>query len=218
MQQNILRTSEVAKIFFIYNDGRGLKKKQLVKLQYMDTKRCYFCLKNVKDFNKPKWRTKADIFVYTSDGIYHSQQIIRDASYTHGDILFEVDLPKTWNFKQMRAGTRKKISLPVTIKFTDEAILNSTTLDLSIGGFSFETNQILSNVHKALPASCKLEFPKDLIVNFPDATLETEIKFVRSKAIVDEYEKEGWHLYSFKFTKLSPDELMVLKTFLMKII
>ena len=217
MQQNILKTSEISKIYFNFVDGKGIKRKELVTVRYMDKNSCYFKGQLIANFNKPRWRAKADVIVYTSEGIYYTQQIIRDVTFSLNEILYKIDLPKTWNFKQLRAGSRKKVSLPVRVVFADEVCIDSETLDLSVGGFAFESGKNLTTVQKNFPAKCTIEFPNDAIINFPDSKLETEIKYVRQKEITDEYDKEGWHIYSFKFTKLSPDENMILKNFLLKI-
>lgn len=216
MQINIFNSKEISKIYFVYVDGKGIKKKELVKMRYMDDKHCYFYAKNTGVFNKPRWRTKATITVYTQDGIYITEQIIRDTSYRSDEIMFEVDIPKAWKFQQMRAGTRKKISLPINIEFSDGVSLDSTTYDISVGGFAIESSQLLNNVQKGFPAKCKIVFPKEAELSFPDGILETSIKFVRQKAIEDEYDKNGWHMYSFKFVNLAPNNLLVLKSYLMK--
>ena len=218
MQHNILRTFDIVKIYFSYKDGRGLNKKELVKVRYTDQKSAYFVGKIPANYAKPKWRTKAIISVYTLDGVYFTEQIIREVNCSLEELLYKVDLPKTWNFKQLRAGTRKRISLPFKIVFADEAVIQAKTFDLSIGGFSFECEKSnLTTVQKNFPAKCSIQFPNSAIINFPDGLFEATVKYVRQKAIVDEYDKEGYQVYSFKFLKITPDERMVLKNFLLKI-
>ena len=100
---------------------------------------------------------------------------------------------------------------------TENVTVEATTDEMSIGGFSITSNHQLTTVHKGFPANCCMCFPKDLIINFPDGKLETGIKFVRQRAITDEYDLDGYHVMSFKFTSLTPDQKMVLKTYLMKL-
>ena len=130
MQQNILKTSEISKSYFNFVDGKGIKRKELVTVRYMDKNSCYFKVQIIANFNKPRWRAKADVIVYTPEGLYYTQQIIRDVSFSLNEILYKIDLPKTWNFKQLRAGSRKKVSLPVRVVFADEVCIESETLDL----------------------------------------------------------------------------------------
>ncbi len=217
MQQEILKSGLISKIVFIYVNGVGLKKREVVTLGYMDKKYCYFKSSNTLNFHKPKWRTKADIIAYTPEGVYETKVIIRDATYSQSEILFEVDIPKTWNFKQLRAGSRKKVELPLKIKFPDSVEIEGTTKEMSIGGFSILAKHNLTSVQKSFPSVCNIQFPKELLINFPDGQLETEVKYVRHKAITDEYDLDGYSVISFKFLKLTEDQKMVLKSYLMKL-
>lgn len=217
MQQEILKSGLISKLIFLYQDGIGLKKKEQVTLKYMDSKYCYFQCLNTINFHKPKWRTKATIIAYTPEGVYESVVIIRDTSYSQNEILFEVDIPKNWSFQQMRAGSRKKVNLPVNIKFSDDVVIEAHTEDLSIGGLALVTNHKLTTVQKSFNADCTILFPKDLILNFPDGILKTDVKFVRQRFITDNYEQEGYSIVSFKFLKLTTDQAMILKSFLMKL-
>ena len=217
MQQNFLKSGLISKIAFIYVNGVGLKKKEVVTLRYMDKKHCYFYSSNTANFHKPKWRTKATIIAYTPEGVYESQVIIRDTSYSQNEILFEVDIPKTWSFKQLRVGTRKYVKLPLNITFADNVEIEGETKEISVGGFSFITKHNLTSVHKSFSSKCKIQFPKDAIINFPDGIMEAEVKYVRHKAITDNYEYDGFSIISFKFINLNSNQKMVLKTFLMKL-
>ena len=42
MQQNILKTSDITKIFLSFNDGKNYRRKEAVTVRYMDNKHCYF--------------------------------------------------------------------------------------------------------------------------------------------------------------------------------
>ena len=63
MQQNILRSSDVTKIYFTYTDGKGFNRKEEVTIKYMDKKSCYFVGATISNFSKPKWRAKAKIII-----------------------------------------------------------------------------------------------------------------------------------------------------------
>ena len=76
---------------------------------------------------------------------------------------------------------------------------------------------IILIVSAALSALGTFVFPKDLIMNFPDGTLEKDVLFVRKKSITDNFEYIDQNLYCFKFLNLTPDEKMILKNFLLKI-
>lgn len=182
----------------------------------MDNKSCYFVGPTIMNFTKPKWRAKTDIIVYTPDGVYSANVIIRETDFSLNNIFYKVDIPKTWKFIQLRTGSRKQISLPIKIKFNDGLEIEGKTFDLSIGGFSFISNQNLSTVHTRFGCNCQIQFPQDTTINFPNGLLETDAKYVRSKAIVDSYELEGHKLLCFKFVNLSPDYTMILKHFLLK--
>lgn len=217
MQHDILKSNLVTKIMFTYVDGIGLRKKEQVTLSYMDKKYCYFKSQNTINFHKPKWRTKANITVYTPEGVYETTLIIRDTSYSQHEILFEVDLPKTWSFKQLRAGTRKDVELPLYLRFSDGVEIEGNTREMSIGGFSFISNHTLTSVQKGFPAEVCIQLPKDLIINLPDGKLETQVKYVRHKALADNYEQSGFSAISFKFTNLTEEQKMVLKSYIMKL-
>lgn len=216
MEQNVLNATDVTKIYLIYQDGKGYKRREIVKLRYMDNKSSYFVGQTLINFMKPKWRAKADIVVYTPDGIYTSTVIIRDVTYAISELMYKLDIPKNWKFKQLRSGSRKVVNLPVEISFTDGLKIKGETFDLAQGGFSLLSTQELDTIHKRFPAKCKIQFPKEEIINFPDGLLEAETLFVRLKPIEKSYELRNHNKLCFKFLKLSSDELMVLKNFLLK--
>ena len=217
MQQNILKASNVTKIFLKYTDGKGYDRKEAVKLRYMDNKSCYFVGHVLANFTKPKWRAKAEIVIYTSDGIYSAVVILREVQFSLSNIMYKLDIPKSWKFTQLRSGTRKIFALPVRIKFNDELELSGETYDISVGGFSIISQQELSTIHTRFACTCSIQFPKDAIINFPDGILETDSMFVRQKSLKEGYDMEGQKLLCFKFKNLSPDNVMILKNFLMKI-
>lgn len=213
MQHNILRESNITKIYLIYTVQNGLKKKVNAKLRYMGDKECYFAGAVIPNFVKPKRKSPVDIFVYTTDGIYRATVKMLDTTLNLNEIMYQLEIPKTWNFTQLRQGSRKNVELPGSIKFNDGHEITFETFDLSIGGFSFLTEEKISTIYQRFSAIGTLEFPAELLLNYPDRKLVTEVKFVRNK---DDIEGEfGKTFYALKFVKLTPDESMILKNYLM---
>ena len=114
-------------------------------------------------------------------------------------------------------GSRKQVTLPVKLIFNDGLEIDAQTYDLSVGGFSFEGAHEFSTVQTRFACTCKIQFPADGVINFPDGLLQTDAKFVRQKIKKTGYNIEEDKLLCFKFINLSPDEKMILKNFLMKI-
>lgn len=215
MQNNILRDSNIAKIYIIYTLPNGIKKKVNVKFRYMGNKECYFAGAILPNFVKPKRKSPMEIIVYTSDGVYKANVKILDTSMSLNEIMYQAELPKTWAFTQLRQGSRKNISLPGSLKFNDGYEVQFETFDLSVGGFSFLTTEKISTIYQRFSAIGTLEFPAELIMNYPDRKLVTEVKFVRNK---DEIEGEfGKTFYALKFVQLTPDETMILKNYLLSL-
>ena len=133
------------------------------------------------------------------------------------NIFYKVDIPKNWKYTQLRKGTRKFVELPLNLKFNDGVELSGETYDLSVGGFSFNSIHDLSTVQKRFACNCKIKFPNEGIINFPDGELEVDAIFVRQKPILDDYDLRDHRRISFKFLNLSPDYELILKNFLMKI-
>lgn len=215
MQYNILRESEVTKIFLTYADG-GMKKKFAVKLRFMDLKECYFAVPLPANFRKPKIKTPVEINAFTPDGVYTAHVNIVDSSVSLTEVLFHVSVPKTWDFKQLRQSTRVQQALPLNIKYDDGFEISSNTFDFSIGGFSFVSEKNISSIYERLDCTVTVEMPSTLIVNFPDKKLITKAKYVRKKENFGEYGSDGT-LYAFRFIKLSADEQEILKAYLLNL-
>ena len=66
--------------------------------------------------------------------------------------------------------------------------IESTTYDLSTGGFSFEGFYDFSTMHTRFPCNCKITFPKDTEINFLNKTLAVDALFVRKKPVLTELE------------------------------
>lgn len=214
MQQNILRESNITKIYLIYVDN-GSRKKISVNLRFMDNKECYFSGSTQPNFVKPKKKIPAELHVFTSDGVYKTKVTLIDTNMSLREIVYEVSIPKNWDFIQLRKSSRKVVELPVNIKFNDGYEINIKTYDLSLGGISFFMKDSLSSIYKKVSGILTLELPKDNIINFPDGKMTVETKFVREKDLIEEH--YGEHFYIFKFVGLPPEAEMILKNFLIKL-
>ena len=215
MQQNILRESNITKIFLIYMNN-GSRKREDVTLRFMDNKECYFSSNtSFQAFNKPKKKTPAEINVFTPDGVYKTTVTIVDTNVSLTEILYQVSIPKTWDFIQMRASTRKRIELPIEIKFNDGFNIEAVSYDLSLGGVSFYCKEPLSSIYKKITGILTLKLPQNTIIDFPEGAMTVETKFVREKPGAEGH--YGQQLLIFKFLNIPAEEQIVLKNFLIKI-
>ena len=211
MQHNILRDSNVTKIYLIYVDN-GARKKINVKLRFMDANECYFAAPTPLNFKKPKRKIAAELKVYTTDGVYQSQIVLLDSNMSLSEVMYEVSIPSKWDFVQLRSSSRKEVELPVKIAFNDGFVIETKTYDLSLGGISFVSKKTFSSLYKKISGVLTLELPKDTIINFPDGSMTVETKFVR-EASLGEF---GEFLYSFKFCGVKPEDVEILKNFLLR--
>ena len=214
MQHNILRDSNVTKIYLIYVHN-GARKKETVSLRFMDNKECYFAAPTPVKFDKPKKKIPAELNVFTTDGVYKTKVTLIDTNMSLREVLYEVSIPKVWDFIQLRNSSRKLVELPVSIKFNDGFTINATTYDLSLGGISYYTKDTVSSIYKKISGILTLELPKDTLINFPDGKMTVETKFVREKSGDEDH--FGEQLVIFKFIGITPDDEMVLKNFLIKL-
>lgn len=213
MQTNILRGSNITKIYLIYTNSKKLKKRVNVKLRYMGDKECYFSGSIPVGFEKPKRKSPVELIVYTSDGIYNTTVKILDSNLNVNEVMYQLEIPKTWRFSQLRSGSRRVVALPGCLKFNDGTEISFETTDLSIGGFSFTTKEKIPSIYQRFSCICTLEFSKELIINFPDCKLETEVKFVRSKDSIDDNLDVSF--FALKFVNLADESKMILKNYLL---
>lgn len=202
MQNNIVNVREAIKICLEFTNSKKEYTKEKVIVRCTDNESYYFFGKVPMFFEKPKKKSKVNIILYTPDGIYKAETVFIDVDYSLEGILYELKPPKTWKFLQFRIGSRKKVKLPLKISFSDGYEIETVTEDLSIGGFSFIGKYDFSTSQAKFENVCKICFPEDSVVNFPDKVLEAKVVFVRKKAIEDDYERQGESLYCFKFVKL----------------
>lgn len=215
MRENILRETTITKIFLNYITDNGAKKKDLVSLKFMDSRECYFSAAVPANIQKPKRRSQAEIVVYTSDGVYKTTVTVNDANFSLSEIIYQTTVPQKWDFVQLRSSSRKHIFLKGNLKFNDGFEINFDTYDLAIGGLAFLSDDRVSSIYQRFTCILTLEFPSHLIMNFPDKKLITEAKIVREKENVEG--EFGKILYGVKFIKLTSDESLILKNYLLSV-
>ena len=215
MQQNILRDSNITKIYLIYVNKKRKKKRESVKLRFMDKNECYFVADVPPNFSKPKRKIPAELHVYTTDGVYKTKITLIDTNMSLEEVMYEVSIPKTWDFTQLRSSSRKLVKLPVIIKFNDGYEIEAETYDLATGGISFFSTEQISSIYKKISGILTLRLPKETIINFPDGQMRVETRFVREKTDIENH--FGETLYIFRFINMLPEDDMVLKNFLIKL-
>ena len=214
MQQNILRESNVTSIYIVYEE-HGIKKKYPVRLRFMDQKECYFSLLERNDFQKPKRKTDAALYVYTTDGIYDTKIVIFDCEMNINETFIQVSVPKEWRYTQLRNSTRKLAEMPVNIKYNDGYEINTTSYDISLGGVSFLSNEEIPAIYRKLPATLTLKLPSGQIMNFENGEMKTEAQFVRGKEITVDY--DNYTIYVYKFKNVKEADADILKYFIMRL-
>ena len=190
MQENILRDSLVTHIFLSYMEA-GKKQVVRVKLRFIDTRQAYFSAPPPINFVKPKRKTPAEIKVFTVDGVYKTDIFINDTQVNLTEVLFEVSVPKLWEYVQQRSSSRNRVSLPVKIKYNDGFEIETATFDIALGGIAFYSRDAISSIYKKLPAVERIE----------------------------EEDEEHFHqfLYSYKFVNLPKDAENTLRELLLQI-
>ncbi len=214
MQHNILRDSNITKIYLIYVEN-GSKKRFQVSLRFIDQKECYFATSTPVGFSKPKRKTPAEIKVYTQDGIYETEVSLLESQTSLREVLFEVSIPKNWKFTQLRQSSRKLVSLPFSIKYNDGFVIENQTYDLSLGGISFLSDKPIQSIYKKISCIVTIEMPKENIINFPDGKLVAEAKYCREIFDVEQFDEKTF--YAFKFVNLSAEDAEILKSYLLRL-
>lgn len=216
MQYNILRNGDITKIYLIYVNNMGVRKRENVSLRFMDSKESFFVTKSYSTFNKPKKKTPAELNVYTPDGVYKAKVSIMDSVVSLDEIMYTTTIPLVWDFVQLRKSTRKQVELPFKLKFNDGFEVEGMSFDLSLNGISFYSKANISSIYQRLSCILSLSLPSETIVNFVGGQLNVEAKYVRDKE--GEGEFFGQRYYVFKFYGLGYEDEMVLKNFLLKLV
>ena len=216
MQENILRDSLVTHIFLSYMEA-GKKQVVRVKLRVIDTRQAYCSAPPPINFVKPKRKTPDEIKVFTVDGVYKTDIFINDTQVNLTEVLFEVSVPKLWEYVQQRSSSRNRVSLPVKIKYNDGFEIETATFDIALGGIAFYSRDAISSIYKKLPAVLTMELPKSMWIKNPDCKIVVETCFVRER--IEEEDEEHFHqfLYSYKFVNLPKDAENTLRELLLQI-
>lgn len=215
MRYNILRDPLVNSIFISYKDHE-IKRVIEVRFRFMDTKQAYYSAPREKVFRKPKKKTEAVIKVYSIDGVYKTNVTINDSQYSLNDVLFEVSLPKLWEFDNLRSSARNRVSLEANIKYNDGFEINTNTYDLALGGIAFYSKEKLPEIYQKSPAILTLKFPTEMWLQNPDGQIVVETHFVRMKQEDDDETHFGSYLHCFKFINLPKDDQDLLRSFLIQ--
>ena len=205
MQENILRDSLVTHIFLSYMEA-GKKQVVRVKLRFIDTRQAYFSAPPPINFVKPKRKTPAEIKVFTVDGVYKTDIFINDTQVNLTEVLFEVSVPKLWEYVQQRSSSRNR-----------GFEIETATFDIALGGIAFYSRDAISSIYKKLPAVLTMELPKSMWIKNPDCKIVVETCFVRER--IEEEDEEHFHqfLYSYKFVNLPKDAENTLRELLLQI-
>lgn len=214
MNSNILGNNNTSKIILSYTE-HGISKKLDLMLKFMDNKECYFSMTNNHDFIPPKNKTKAQLIVYTSDGIFVSNVSILSTEIYQNEIQLNVSIPKKYDYIQCRASSRIIHELPISIKFNDGFEIGSMTYDLSLGGVTFMYDNEMPSIYKRLTGVLNIQFPPDLVQSFSDGKLVTESKYIRTTKIEDLNSTKK--LLAFKFVGMKNKDKETLKNYLIGI-
>lgn len=217
MLQNVLKYNDIKKICLNYVDGKKNEIKTEVFIKLLEDKACYFMGKTIANFSKPRWRAKVEIVVYTAEGLYSGIATIKETTFSLNNITYKTDLPKKWEFKQLRTSYRQIVKLPVNIVFEDGQNIESNTYDISSRGFSVISEESLSTMQTKFPCVCKIKFPKDYIENSEEEIFEQEALYTRQQTIKDNYELINKKKLCFKFVNLNPTNQILLKNLLSRI-
>ena len=214
MNTNILKNSNLSSIYMLYNEG-AYKRKFNVTLRYADTNECYLLASVLGNFTKPKKNTNAQLIAYTTDGVYNTDVKIVDTNVSiQQDIVFTVNLPKTWNYVQLRRSTRKECVFPFEIKFNDGHVIQGNTRDLSLGGISFITDKPIPEIYKKVNGVLSFKLPEQSQFIPLSSEIVTDVKFLRMPTVDDSEEK---FCYVYKFLTIQNDCMDAIKLFLINL-
>ncbi len=216
MRENILRETAATHVYLNYTRF-GTKQVHKLKLYFIDREYAYFASKKLQeDFVPLNKGTPAEILVYTVDGFYKTNVYINSTQQDTNEILFEVSIPKTWEFTQRRNGSRCNISMEVNIKYNDDFEINAITNDIALDGVSFYLKDKINVIYEKLPAIITVKLPSSCWIKNPSCKIYTETQFVRKRIEEDDKEHYQQYLYAYQFMKLSPEEKASLKELLLQ--
>ena len=207
MDFNILKRKNLIAIYLVYNDGSNKKIK--VDIHYLDAEGCYlqadFWNANI---NKPKDNFDAEILAYTANGVYVGKTKIIDSTITLQKVLFQVKIPKKWDFSQSRASVRKQIAIPFKIKYNDGYEINGESFDISSGGISFVKQEPILPLYKSFVAKIEIDLSNISISSISNKVIELDVKYLR------EIQSEQTITYVYKFLTIDSHNTNILEILL----
>ena len=215
MRNNILRDPLVNNIFISYMDN-DIKRVIEVVFRFMDTKQIYFSAPRDKVLVKPKKKTSVDLKVYSIDGVYKSCVVVNDSQYSLDEVLFELSLPKLWEFNNLRSSSRNRVTLDINIKYNDGFEINTTTYDLALGGIAFYSKEKFPEMYEKFTAILTMKLPKEMWLQNPDGKFVIETAFVRMHKEDNDEKHFGEYLYCYKFINIPKDEQDLIRAFLIQ--
>ena len=202
MRNNLLKSINIIKAVISYNVKDDIVKKN-VRLKYVDDTECYFIADFLAGYQKPTKKLQANLTIYTADGIYKTKLMINNVDVSLKEIFFTCDVPRDWEFIQMRRGGRKALSIPFKIEYNDGYVIEAKTFDLAPGGFAFITEENIGPIYRKVPANVTMQFEQGLSADLPDGKFTSSVVFVREiDAVTVENPKEK--RYAYRFANLSP--------------
>jgi len=207
MDFNILKRKNLIAIYLVYNDGSN---KQInVDVHYLDDEGCYFQT-DLWDtnINKPKANLNTEILVYTANGVYVGKTKIIDTTITLQKVVFQVKIPKKWEFSQLRASVRKQIAIPFKIKYNDGYEINGESFDISSDGISFVKTEPILPLYKKFVAKIELDLSNISISSISNEVIQSEVKYLR------EISSEESTTYVYKFLTIDSHNINILKILL----
>lgn len=214
MSVSVLKNQNVIKTYIDFTDKSNQRIKEQIELRYDDGKFCYFISSGKCRKISLRWRHKAKLIVYTPEGLFTADTIVRVADISLSKIMYKVDIPKNWNFNQLRAGIRKRMRIPVTLNLSDDIQVKTELYDLSQSGFAIIDDVELSTVQKRFPLSCTFEIPETFDNETTIKSVELNAKYVRESKITEVNEYFQKTLYCFNFINLSTQDIFTLKEIL----
>ena len=215
MRHNILRDPLINNIFISYTDH---EKKRVIEVlfRFMDTHQIYLSAPRDKVLVKPQKKTTVTLKVYSIDGVYKSNVVVNDSQYSLDEVLFELSLPRIWEFDNLRSSSRNRVSLDINIKYNDGFEINAVTYDLAIGGIAFHTKDKFPEMYEKFTGIMTLKLPQDMWLQNPDGKLVVETAFVRYRLEENDEKLFGQYLYCYKFINMPKETKDLIRGFLIQ--
>ena len=211
MNMNVLNDSNIIKISVSYIEQDGVKRIFTVKKHYLEEGYCFFIIDSFWFKPKLAWRTKLEIKVYTALGVFVAKSIIKEIDFVSSQLMIEAAIPKKWECRQLRFGTRKIAHIPFKIKDNNGELLSGITNQVSVTGLTFMLAFVRNDLIMPSELVCELDL-SSVNPSFSDV-MELVIKYVRHEQISKEDNETGI-FYAYKFTRIMPLQKQILRELL----